>query len=310
MRIAVSLGAEPLGVFRPPAEVAQDAVTAEAEGFGSAWMTHMTRGVDALTTLALAASLTSRIDLGVGVVPTYPRHPHALAQQAATVQALAGGRLTLGVGVSHRPVVEGQLGLSYARPAEHLREYLSVLVPLLRDGSVSFEGNHYTVDGGFSVPGTAPVDVLVGGMGPRTVDVAGRYADGLVTWLAGRRVVAEEIAPALRAAASDAGRPAPRLVVALPVCVSADPDAARAAAATVFARYEGLANYQHLLARQDDARPADLALVGDEDAVAAQAARVADAGATELWAIPFAPDADPAAAARTRRLLADLAAGA
>lgn len=304
----MTLGAEPLGAFRPPADVAADAVAAETDGFAGAWMTHMTRGVDALTTLTAAALRTSRIDLGVGVVPTYPRHPHALAQQAATVQALAGGRLTLGVGVSHRPVVTDALGLPYTSPADHLREYLSVLVPLLRDGSVTFRGDHYRVDAGFAVPGTSPVDVVVGGMGPRTVDVAGRHADGLLTWLAGRRIVAEEIGPALRAAAADAGRPAPRLVVALPVCVTCDPDAARATAATTFARYEGLANYRTLLDRQGGVPPAGLALVGDESAVAAQVAEVAEAGATELWAIAFAPPDDPDAAARTRRLLAGLGA--
>ena len=306
MRIAVTLGAEPLGAFRPPAELVADAVEAEKDGFAAAWMTHMTRGIDALTTLAAAALATSSLDLGVGVVPTYPRHPHALAQQAATVQALAGGRLTLGIGVSHRPVIEGALGLPYASPAEHLREYLSVLVPLLRDGSVTFAGTHYAVDAGFSVPGTSPVQVVVGGMGPRTVDVAGRHADGLLTWLAGRRVVAEEIGPALRAAAADTGRPAPRLVVALPVCVTGDADAARDAAATTFARYEGLTNYATLLDRQGGLRPADLAIVGDEAAVAQGIAEVADAGATELWAIAYAPDGDPDAARRTRTLLAGL----
>jgi F420-dependent oxidoreductase-like protein len=305
----MTLGAEPLGSFRPPAQVAADAVAAEEAGFGAAWMTHMSRGVDALSVLALAAFRTSRIELGVGVVPTYPRHPHVLAQQAATVQAIAGGRLTLGVGVSHRPVVEQLFGLAYASPAEHLREYLSVLVPLVRTGSVTYRGERYSVEGGFTVPGTSPVDVLVGGMGARTVEVAGRYADGLVTWLAGPAVLDAEIGPGLRAAAADAGRVTPRLVAAAAVAVCEDVDAARAGAGVLFARYQGMANYQRVLARQGDARVADLAVVGDETAVERGVRAYADAGVTELWAVPFPVEAsgDDGGLERTRAVLADLA---
>lgn len=312
MRISTTLGAEPLGAFRPPADVAADAVAAEEAGFAAAWMTHMSRGVDALSVLAVAASRTSRIELGVGVVPTYPRHPHVLAQQAATVQALAGGRLTLGIGVSHRPVVEGLVGLAYASPAEHLREYLSVLVPLVRTGSVTYRGERYTVDGGFTVPGTSPVDVLVGGMGARTVEVAGRHADGLVTWLAGPGILDAEIGPRLRSAAADAGRPAPRLVAAAAVAVCRDVTAARATAGVLFARYQGLANYQRVLARQGDARVADLALVGDEAAVERGVRAFADAGVTELWAVPFPIEGagDDGGLVRTRAVLVDLAGAA
>ncbi len=307
MRIALGIGGEAIGSARTPQQVVQEWCEAEMAGFAAGWTTHMSRGIDALSVIAAAGPRTSRIEMGVGVVPTYPRHPHALAQQAATVQALTDGRLTLGIGVSHRPVIEGLFGLPYDSPAAHLTEYLSVLVPLLRTGSVTYQGERYAVDGGFTVPGTGPVSVLVGGMGPRTVEVAGRFADGIVTWLAGPRVLAEEIGPALRAAAQDADRTAPRLVVALPVAVCADPDAARSAAARLFARYETMTNYQRLLVRQDDARVADLALVGDEDAVARAVATVADAGATELWATPFAADEDPQGTARTTVFLAELA---
>ena len=308
MRIATTLGTEALGVPRAPAEVAADAADAEEAGFGSAWLTHMSRGVDALSVLAVAATRTTRLELGVGVVPTYPRHPHVLAQQAATVQSIAGGRLTLGVGVSHRPVVEGLFGLPYDSPAAHLREYLSVLVPLLREGAVTYRGRRYTVDGGFTVPGTSPVAVVVGALAPRSVAVAGELADGVVTWLAGRRLLESDIGPGLRAAAAAAGNPPPRLVAAIPVAVCADSERAREAAATTFVRYEGLANYQRVLARQDGARVADLAVVGDEETVARDLAGFADAGVTDLWAIPFPvePHGD-GGRARTTALLADLA---
>jgi Luciferase-like monooxygenase len=100
----------------------------------------------------------------------------ALAQEAATTQAFCGGRLTLGVGVSHRPVIEDLHGLPYQRPAAHMRDYLSVLVPLLREGSVRYQGQFYRVDGGFIVPGTSPVPVLVGALSPLMVQAAGELA--------------------------------------------------------------------------------------------------------------------------------------
>jgi 5,10-methylenetetrahydromethanopterin reductase len=195
MRIAIGVGGEVIGAPLPPPDIVDDVVRAEADGFGSAWSVHFSRGVDALDVLAVAGTRTSRIDLGVGIVPTYPRHPLALAQQAATTQAFCGGRLTLGVGVSHRPVIEDLHGITYARPAAHMRDYLSVLVPLLRDGSVRHRGEFYQVDGGFVVPGTSPVSVLVGALSPLMVQVAGELADGVVTWLAGPRSLGEHIVP-------------------------------------------------------------------------------------------------------------------
>ena len=197
MRIAMGAGSEVLGAPMRPQDVVGDVLAAEAEGFGSAWTVHFSRGVDALSVLAVAGTRTSRIDLGVGIVPTYPRHPLALAQQAATTQAFCGGRLTLGVGVSHRPVIEDLHGLPYQQPAAHMRDYLSVLVPLLREGSVCYRGNFYEVDGGFAVPGTSPVSVLVGALSPLMVQAAGELADGVVTWLAGPRTLGEQIVPRL-----------------------------------------------------------------------------------------------------------------
>src|SRR5664279_5953071 len=181
VRIAMNVGGEVLGAPIAPEQVAQQACRAEADGFPAAWSVHFSRGVDALSVLAVAGSRTSTIELGVGVIPTYPRHPLVLAQQAATTQAFCGGRLTLGIGVSHRPVIEGLFGLPYTSPAAHMREYLAVLVPLLTDGSVTHRGQYYSVDGGATVPGSGPVSVLVGALGPRMVAVAGEAADGVVT---------------------------------------------------------------------------------------------------------------------------------
>ncbi|MGH9281333.1 MAG: TIGR03564 family F420-dependent LLM class oxidoreductase [Acidimicrobiales bacterium] len=301
MRIAIGIGSEAIGAPVAPQAVVDQARAAEADGFASAWCVHFSRGLDALSVLAVAGTRTGRIELGVGVVPTYPRHPVALAQQAATVQALCGGRLTLGVGVSHRPVIEGMHGLAYTRPAAHLREYLSVLVPLLTKGSVDFEGELYRVEAEITVPGTTTVAVLVGALSPRMVGVAGELADGVVTWLAGRRTLAGDILPSLLTAAAGAGRSAPRVVAALPVAVTDDEASAREAANVVFARYAGLANYQRVFEREGVSTPADLALVGSEAEVERQLAGYAEAGATELWPVAFPVGPDPDASLRRTR---------
>ena len=305
MRIAIGVGGEVIGAPMTPQDIVDEVTTAEADGFGAAWSVHFSRGVDALDILAVAGTRTSRIDLGVGIVPTYPRHPLALAQQAATTQAL-GGRLTLGVGVSHRPVIEGLHGIPYTRPAAHMRDYLSVLVPLLRDGSVRHRGEFYQVDGGFVVPGTSPVPVLVGALSPLMVQAAGELADGVVTWLAGPRSLGEHIVPRLLAAA--AGRPAPRVVAALPwppAPTPAGPQRRRRDLHPV--RGDGQlpqaagARGRAVARRGRPHRP------GRRDREAA--GPLAGVGVTELWPIIFPVGDDPGASRqRTRELLAGLAA--
>ena len=108
-------------------ELQRRAQWVEENGFTSAWVPQIPWSLDALTALTLAATVTDRIELGTAVVPTYPRHPLALAQQALSVQAASGGRLTLGIGPSHPVVVENMHGLSYAKPYSHTVEYLEVL---------------------------------------------------------------------------------------------------------------------------------------------------------------------------------------
>jgi 5,10-methylenetetrahydromethanopterin reductase len=306
MKITMGVGGEVTGTPMSPQDIVADVVRAEADGFGGAWTVHFSRGVDALDVLAVAGTQTGDIDLGVGIVPTYPRHPLALAQQAATTQAFCGGRLTLGVGVSHRPVIEGLHGLSYDQPARHMRDYLSVLVPLLREGNVQYRGEFYQVDGGFVVPGTSPVQVLVGALSPLMTQVAGELADGVVTWLAGPRALGDQIVPRLHAAAT--GRPSPRVVAALPMAVCPDVGLARRTADEVFARYTGFDNYRKLLEREGVPSPGYLAITGAEPEIEKQLSRLADLGVTELWPIIFPVGPDPAASrAQTRTLLTHLA---
>jgi F420-dependent oxidoreductase-like protein len=287
MRLSILLGAEAVGVPRSPSEIADEAAVAEAAGFASAWCTHFSRGVDSLTSLSAAAVATSTIELGVGVIPTYPRHPVALAQAAATVQSLARGRLVLGVGVSHRPVIEGMHGLDYSDQLGHLREYLEVLEGLLSRGASSFEGTHYRVDATVSVPGTSPVPIVVGALGPKMSSLAGEMCSGVTTWLAGPRSLAQVIVPAVADGASRSGRADPRVVAAVPVAVDDDRSRALAAAAQTFARYRQLPNYRRLFEREGIEGPEQIAVLGSEADVRSGLDRLFAAGATDVWAVPF-----------------------
>ena len=287
MRITIMFGSDALGMLRPPQDVADDAVAAEAAGFRSAWCTHITRGIDSLTTMAVAARATSTIELGVGVVPTYPRHPMALAQSAATVQSLAGGRLVLGVGVSHRPVIEGMHGLDYSSQIGHLREYLTVLDALLSEGEVSFSGEHYRVNGAFTVPGTSRVPLIVGALARRMCRLGGELADGVTTWLAGPRSLEQVVVPAVAEGAAAGGRSDPRILAGIPVAVDPDQDRAYAAVDRIFGRYGMLVNYRRLFEREGVDGPTKLAITGDEAAVRSGIGALFEAGATDVWAVPF-----------------------
>lgn len=278
----------------------------ERDGFDSVWFSQ-TFGNDALTLIALAGRETERIELGTSVVPVYPHHPFAFAQQAATVQAVTNGRLTLGIGLSHHPVVESMWGMSYEKPARYMREYLNVLRPLLDDGKVSFSGDVFRVSGSIQSPRKERVPVVIAALSPVMLRIAGELADGTVTWMTGVKTIREHTAPGIKRAAERAGRPPPRVVVALPVAVTDDPAAARERVAQAFQIYGHLPNYRRMLDREGAAGPADVAVTGNEAEVEQQLRALAGAGATDFVA-PIVPAGDNAAQsiARTRELLTGL----
>jgi len=282
---------------------------AEAEGFSSMWFAGGV-GVDPLTVIAVAGRATERIELGTSIIPTYPRHPLAMAQQAAGVQQAIGadaGRFTLGIGVSHRPAVEDMLGIPYDRPGKNMREYLSVLRPLLHEGKVAFDGEFYKVRAQMAPPAGAPVPVLVAALAPVMLRATGALAEGTITWMANARAIETHVAPILRQAATDAGRETPRIVVGLPVAVCDDADEGRAEAVKQFAGYGQLPNYQRILEHGGAEGPGDAAIVGDEASVTAQLQGLLDAGGTDVWAAIFPVGGDRRASrARTRDLLRSL----
>lgn len=300
MRIGMSLtdqtGPDALTELRDQLRQAAD------DGFASAWISNIF-GLDALTALAVAGSQVPGIEVGTAVVPTYPRHPAALAQQALTVALAVGGRLTLGIGLSHRLVIEDMYGQSFERPARHMREYLSILLPLLDGEAADFDGDTIRAKIGLSVPRPSRVPVLLAAMAPVMLRLAGQRADGTVLWMTGPATVRDYIVPAITRAAQAAGRPEPRVVCILPVCVTDDPDLARTRAARVFAIYGQLPSYRAMLDREGAAGPADVALIGDEDTVGSQITALAEAGVTDFVAGEFARGED---AKRTRALLKSL----
>ena len=197
-------------------------------------------GLDAIGALTVAGRETQRIELATGVVPTPPRHPVALAQQAMTAQAACGGRFVLGIGLSHKIVIEDMLGLSYASPAKQTREYLEVLMPLVQGQPASFTGELFRVNAGLQVPGGTPVPVIVAALGPLMLKVAGSLADGTATWMTGPRTLASLTVPTIREAARKAGRPEPRVSCSLPIAITQDPAAGREVASQTFAMYGAL----------------------------------------------------------------------
>ena len=281
-----------------------NAVAAEREGFASGWLPQVST-YDALTVLALAGTQTERIELGTAVVPTYPRHPTVVAMQALTVQDVSGGRLALGIGLSHRVSIENSLGLDYSRPIPHMKDYLTVLNGLLAGEQVSYQGSEYRVNARTVVVGAKAPPVLVAALGPDMLRLCGRLADGTITWMGGTDYLRNVAVPTMTTAAVKAGKAAPRFVAMVPVLLTNDASAGRDLVNTAFAMYGQIPSYRATLDRGGAANPADVAVVGNEAEVRAGIAAFAEVGVTEfVAAIPVNAGARVQA---TRELLAAMA---
>ena len=241
-------------------------------------------GFDALTAIALAAREVPRIAFGTAVVPIYGRHPMHLFQQALTTQVACGGRLTLGIGLSHQPVVENMWGYSFEKPARFMREYLEVLGPLRSRGAVAMKGESLTAQGTVGIPDGFDLPIVVAALGPTMLSIAGRLSEGTVTWMTGPQTIADHIVPNITKSAT--GLP-PRIVMALPVAITDDEAAAREKASTVFQVYGFLPSYRAMLDREGAGGPADVALVGPKDKVQDTIRSFEGLGVTEFVAVPF-----------------------
>lgn len=306
MRIGLSGGASTVD------KMVQQAQQAEADGFSSLWYASAVTG-DPLVAMAVAGRATTSIELGTAVLQTYPCHPLLQANRvAAAANAMGRPGLTLGLGPSHAPLVHGVLGLSYDTPAANTAEYMQIVTGLLGGVVVDVDGQHWTTHSeGRMVTLEHSVPVLLSALSPRMLRIAGQYADGVVLWMASAQAVASRIVPTLHAAAAEAGRPRPRVVAGLPVAVHDDIAQARAAVAATSGAYAGMVNYRRIIEAGGGADPADVAVIGDENAVRNQLRALLDAGATDVWAQPIAVGQDreqrAASLRRTRSLLGELA---
>lgn len=285
-------------------KISQDAARAAAAGFSSYWLAeHPTGGFDALTVLTVVGQQVDGIELGTAIVPTFPRHPLVLAGQVLTARSVVGDRLTLGIGLSHESMM-AELGIGFEKPIRHLREYLSILLPLLATGKVAFDGESLSCHATLFQPPAVPCPVLVAALGPQALRVAGARCHGTTLAWVGPRTIREHIVPTLTAAADAAGRPAPRVVATLPVCVTDDEDRVRGIVAQGLSMYGRLPSYRAMFDREGVDGPADVALIGGEDQVRDAIASLAAAGVTDFAATEFATTDEERE--RTRALLAAL----
>ena len=302
MKLGVMIGAD--GASPTFDDIVETVKDLEARGFDSAWMANIF-GFDAISTLSICGRETSAIRVGTAVTPTYPRHPTAIAQQALTAAAATRNRFTLGIGLSHQLVIENMLGLSYAKPANHMREYLSVLLPLLAGESANFEGDEYRVAGvALDVPGAERVPLVIAALGPVMLKIAGEMTDGTTTWMVGPKTMEEHIVKTLTKAADAAGKPQPTVVGGLPMALTTNVDAAKAHISESLAIYGQLPSYRAMLDREGAAGPADIALLGDENYLRGQIDRFRDIGVTEFNVAVV--DVEPGARERTLDFLASM----
>jgi F420-dependent oxidoreductase-like protein len=266
-------------------------VSAEAAGVRQVWMTHSPSWPDSLTTFAAAAAKTSSIRLGTSIVPTYPRHPLVLAQQVLSFYDLAPGRLRLGIGPSHRFIIEGTYGLQQQTPLAHLREYVKVLRAALWEGKVDHHGQLYNVVA--TLPRTSQTPLLISTLGEKAFQLAGEVADGALSWVCPVPYLLRTGIPALHASASAVGRAAPPLVAHVPVALTEDRDSVLAAGHQMLDFYATIPFYANMFKNtglnptSDQQALSDgfverLVVWGDEATVAVRFTELLDAGLDEL----------------------------
>lgn len=262
-----------------------DGAAAESAGFTTFWMPQVPGYLDAMTAVALIGQATERIEIGTAVVPIQTRHPMIMAQQALTTQIACGGRFTLGIGPSHHWIINSQLGLPYDRPARLMSDYLDVLdASFAGPGTVDVDNESYCVHGPMDVTDTFEMPVLLSALGPSMLRLAGERAGGTILWMADERAIGDHIVPRITAAASRAGRPAPRIVAGVPValCSNNQTGEARAYASEVLGHADFSPNYVRLLEHGDAEDVGDTMAAGDESAILTRLRRYRDAGATDV----------------------------
>ena len=294
-------------------------VGAEEAGIDVAWMTCGGVAPDPLAVFSAAALRTERIDFGTCIIPTFPRHPMAMAQAAIVVDSLAPGRLRLGIGPSHEPAIRGTWGLDFTRPLEHLREYVTILNASFKDGKVDFDGKRLSAHAQFASPSN--IKVMVSALRHNAFSLAGELTEGGISWVTPPEHIRDVAIPALKDGAAKAGRAdVPPAVVHVPIVVSTDEEAVYQQAIAQMGFYQRLPFYRAmwLEAGYEDAAGTEftkkmfnaLVVHGDEQQVADRIRALPSFGASEIIAMPLLLKDDREARDRTVKLLGELAQGA
>lgn len=289
-------------------EARQVARYADAAGFDSLWISH-SNAVDPIVALACVADDAPNLrELGTSVTPLYGRHPIGLAQLARTAQSALGGRFTLGIGAASKGAVSTAMGLPWERPLAFTREFIDGMVPLLAGGQADVDGTQLTTHAELNID-AADTPILLAALGPKMLELAGRRTAGTTVGQCGPRTIAGYIAPAIRAAAEAAGRPEPRIMALIRLCVTSDADhtAAYALASETAQRYRMVPSYAAVQDREGLDDPAELHLLGSWERIAEGLSAYAAAGVTDFRLEVAAPDPDSRAA--TREALATHLAG-
>jgi F420-dependent oxidoreductase-like protein len=314
MRVGIMIGPERGRYATKVDRLRADARWAQDAGLSSIWVPQIPDDFDALTAAAVVGAETARIEIGTAVVPVQPRHPIALAQQALSVQAVCGGRLALGLGVSHHWIIDEMLGLPYERPVATMRAHLDVLDQAFRGpGAVDVDNDLFRVHNPLDITDITPTPVLIAALGPQMLRLAGERTDGTILWMADERAIGTHVAPRINEAAAAVGRPAPRIVAGIPLCLCADHeiDAAVARTNRILAEAEVSPNYQKLLDLGDARQVGDILAAGSESTIEKRLRSFADAGVTDISVrvVPIGDGRDELLASmrRTREYLAALA---
>jgi F420-dependent oxidoreductase-like protein len=178
---------------------------ADELGYDSVYVTHIA-GRDSLTVLMAYAAATRNIKLGTGVLPIYSRTPVATAQQAATIDEYSGGRMVLGLGVSHAVTVENWYGTKLVRPVSAMREYVGAVRGMLTGGDMP-EGEFFPTN--FRFMGYEPraeLPIYVAALSPNMLQLAGEVADGAMLWLCNPSYIEDVVVPEVRAGRERAGK--------------------------------------------------------------------------------------------------------
>lgn len=281
------------------ATVMQRIREAEQAGIQQIWMTQSVGMLDTLTLFAAVATQTTRIRLGTSIVPVYPRHPLVMALQAATINDLAPGRLRLGVGTSHRHIMENIYGLSMPSPLAYLREYVEVMRQGLWEGRMDHQGQFFKVAA--TIPRPAQIPLLISALGEKAFHLAGEIADGAISWVCPVPYLLDTALPALRAGAEAQHRPVPPLVAHIPVAMSTDEAAVQAAATPRISFYTKAPFYTRMFASAGFPVGADgtgveaivkaLVVAGDQSQVEKRLRDLLASGLDELLLMPV-PVAD------------------